>query len=243
MPEFLQTGADYGEKGPALDLDHLMVRTSILREKALQLSSALVNLTVESERKSAIVNAEASKLEEDLAEWPNALPADWRFSKGQLIYHISSDEPDLPGIDFADRYPSHAHAVVWLRYRAVRLIVNSIYLRTAPNWPDNSIDNVKAQARSQATVNAMADGICKGVPFFFSQQDHSYDITEDRLVAQAQILPKKAWLVAWVLAIAVSTAAVPQAQRKWLQHRLTVAARSLGDSALETVASRDEFRF
>lgn len=221
-----------------------MVRTSKLREKSLQLSPAQINITVESERKRARVNAKAAEIEEELAKWPTSLPSDWRFAKGQLIHKTSLGEPELPNSDFADRYTSHAHAAVWLRYRAVRLIVNSIYLRTAPNWSELPIKDIKAQAAAQATINAMTDGICKGVPFFFSSEDNGQIMAfDDRLWPQSQILPKRAGLIAWVLTLAVSTGDVPAAQRQWLKHRLTIVARSLGDSALETVAQRDEFRF
>lgn len=58
-----------------------------------------------------------------------------------------------------------------------------------------------------------------------------------------EISPKLAGLVAWPLAVAVSTENVPEPQRRWLQEKLKVVAGSLGDSVLEAVAERGEFKF
>jgi hypothetical protein len=52
-----------------------------------------------------------------------------------------------------------------------------------------------------------------------------------------------AGLLAWPLAVAVSTEAVPEPQRQWLERKLKIVASSLGDSILESVAEKREFRF
>ena len=57
------------------------------------------------------------------------------------------------------------------------------------------------------------------------------------------IIPSLASMLAWPLAIAVSTENVPELQRKWLQGKLGSVADSLGDAVLHDVRRRGAFVF
>jgi hypothetical protein len=79
IPDFLRDGADYGEEGPALKLDTLMVQVAALRTKSLALLYREI-----AEPSSDIVEfedlaAEAQNLDTALASWPISLPEKWMF--------------------------------------------------------------------------------------------------------------------------------------------------------------------
>ena len=197
---------------------------------------------------------EAQKLDIALTSWSQNLPEDWKFFTHAAPPITNSPETDLFYNGPTHLYQTHAHAAVWNRYRATRLIVNSIrkralsHLLTCPCHGDLIVSQ---QELCQKNLDLITNDMCGSVPFFFNLPNFaggtpglkSIRLGTFIINSEDDILPKMAILLAWPLTVAVSTDGVPEPQRQWLRHRLKIAAKSLGDSVLESVAERSEFRF
>lgn len=262
MPDWIQDGADYCEEGPTLLLDFLMVQVAAVRAKSLVLLSETiredpfaVNSKSQSWKELAI---EAQELDTALAIWSQGLPVDWAFSS-----HSSATKPtsSLSHADIAfdgtvHVYTTHAHATAWNRYRAVRLIVNSICIRALANQLDEALHPSQLsqyalittqQKVCQDNIDSLTNDICGSIPFFFNysvaSDSRCVAVAKSASGAEIEIRTTMAGLLAWPLTVAVSTSCVPQMQRQWLRAKLGVAAVALGDAVLESVAEKGEFKF
>lgn len=247
MPPFLQDGGSFGESGPALQIDSFMVRVAAFRSRALSFfstdSPALPTSTADL---SAIANT-GKELDDDLTKWASSVPEEWK-AKRTHVESSRGDDGDALYSDLCNTYNSHGHASLWLRHRALRLIINSIFIKFIDVRMQTGVDTdhlLWKQNRMRGNLISISTDLCEDVPYFFSypsaQKSPRVGGNEERFTHA--ILPKLAALLAWPLAIAVSTENVPEPQRQWLQRKLKVAADCLGDSVLESVAERGEFRF
>jgi len=204
--------------------------------------------------KAKEIGGEAQQLDAALDAWSDAVPDEWRFSARPLAASSSAPDSDPPPTGYVHHYASHAHATMWNRYRAVRLITNSIRMRVVELLVGNAFKRscvLLQQRLSQNNINRLTDELCACVPFFSSGVDAHGPCGERSLQGaevsgpslHSTVLPKMAGLLAWPLAVAVSTEAVPEPQRQWLERKLKIVASSLGDSILESVAEKREFRF
>jgi len=253
VPEWLQDGAVYGEEGPALELDSLMVRVAALRAQSLTLflqkNSTLPSLA----QHSKDIATGAQELDIALASWSGALPADWKFSTQPSPAGPDSTDMDHLYDGSVHIYATHGHAALWNRYRAVRLIVNSIRLRslsTLCQCPSQRSFGVAQPDECQKIMDSLAKDLCGSVPFFFTSRHANQDGAGLRFIrigntvirTEREILPQMATLLVWPLAVAVNTEGVPNPQRQWLKHRLRSGADALGDAILESVVE-GEFKF
>lgn len=252
IADFLQSGADYGEEGPGLELDSLIVRVATLRAKSVHLFSVTNVQSPSDTSQSEAVEAEAEDLDTRLVAWSQTLPEDWKIS-------VQSPPPSSGGEIFTHNnivhnYSSHGHATIWNRYRALCLVVNSIRLRSLSSqlqtleYPSQRSFVAIKQDAVRTNMEQITNDLCAGVPFFFNSlqpngmrtiQLGKYTIT----TTDDEILPKMGGLLAWPLAVAVSTEYIPEPQRQWLKSKLRVVAKSLGDAVLESVVDQGEFRF
>jgi hypothetical protein len=96
-------------------------------------------------------------------------------------------------------------------------------------------------------MEAIANDLCGGVPFFFNSLDstgvRSIRVGKYTITTDDEILPKMACLLAWPLAVAISCEYIPEPQRQWLKDKLKLVAKSCGDAVLESVVEQGEFRF
>ncbi|KAI0880670.1 uncharacterized protein GGS22DRAFT_81726 [Annulohypoxylon maeteangense] len=246
---WLQDGAEFGEKGPVLDIDSIMVRVASLRSRSLHIflpkgerfSSQLSPIDIASE---------ARDLDIALESWSRNVPEDWKFSTHQdpLI--------DATFDGLIHTYASHGHATIWNRYRAVHIIINSVRKRAlsiASHCSSQSISTNMEQELCLEKISLLSTDLCRCIPFFIASQpvtensppkeSTSANDADNATNVRYEILPKLATLLAWPLTLAVSTDAVPEPQKQWLKVKLKSIARSLGDSILETVAEQSEFKF
>ena len=251
IPDFLHDGADYGEEGPALELDALMVRVAALRTKSLAL---LYRETAEPSSdivESEDLAAEAQNLDTALASWPLSLPEKWMFCRPPPSPIAWEHKHTYNGI--VHSYATHGHAAIWGRYRAIRLIVNSIrirhfnyQLRTVDYPSQRSFIAIQQQA-IRTTIEVITAELCGCVPFFFNQLDQAGTrlimMGKYTIKTSDEILPKMAALLAWPLTVAISCEYIPEPHRQWLKCKLSVVAKSLGDAVLESVVEQGEFRF
>lgn len=223
-----------------------MVRVAAFRSRALSFFStngpSLPTSTADLE---AIANT-GKELEDDLTKWTSSVPEEWKATK-VLANSASADLNETYSGSY-NTYTSHGHASPWLRHRALRLIINSIFIKFIEVRMQTGADRdhlLWKQNRMRGNLSSISSELCEDVPYFFNNsvtgQSPRGSATEE-IVEQA-MLPKFAALLAWPLAVAVSTENVPEPQRQWLQQRLKITASCLGDSVLESVAERGEFRF
>lgn len=248
VPEFLHDGEKYGEEGPALTIDSMMVQVAALRAKTVRLLSNRPLEISFDERHSLEITFEAEELDARLASWETMLSEDWRFSRSV------ADDQQLRYPSCTHTYTSHGHASVWNRYRALRLIVNSIRIRCLSNVLQHHSSTSAFAAQQEmcyTSTKTIADDLCASLRYFFNSPSDDKDrsglgvmkIGKFIIKSELDILPKLAWLLAWPLAVALNVEGLDEPQRMYLTQQLRAVARSLGDAVLESVAERSEFRF
>jgi hypothetical protein len=254
VPDWIVDGLHYCEESPVLELDTFMVRIANLRAKSLHVLSERDDEGSLHPHQLKIVAGEADELNLALELWSRSISESWQYS----IHHSpptpqSSDalEKDQLFEGISHTYPSPAHAAIWNRYRAIRLIVNSICTRSLsellvvadrlPHCDARSADRLKLvqvqQSKCRENIESLATEICGSLPCFFSS---GLGLPS---TPAAFILPKMAVLMVWPVAVAIRTQGIPDPQRIWLKGKLKTAADALGDTMLETVIRNDEFNF
>lgn len=166
--------------------------------------------------------------------------------------------PTIPGNDLdlnsfgghRNTYLSHGHASLWVRQRALQLIINSIFIKFISVRMQTSTDHAHLlwkQGRMKGNLESISRELCADVSYFFKvpQSRDGEPLVPALMTAEGEfaIPPNLANMLAWPLAIAVSTENVPEPQRKWLQGKLGNVADSLGDAILHDVRRRDAFVF
>ncbi|KAI1104373.1 hypothetical protein F4804DRAFT_192916 [Jackrogersella minutella] len=244
---WLQDGAQFGERGPVLDLDSIMVRVAALRSKSLHMFLPK-SARFSSQPPPTDIASEARDIDIALESWSSTIPDGWKFSTK------SDSRTDATFDGLAHIYASHGHAAIWNRYRAIHIIINSLRKRAlciASRCSSEMISTEAEQEACQKRIDSLATDLCRGIPFFVDSRPTANDLpytkanaVEDNTTqVYYEILPKLAALLAWPLALTVSTEAVPEPQREWLKVKMKSVANSLGDSILETVADQGEFKF
>jgi hypothetical protein len=115
--------------------------------------------------------SEAEELDKAFEAWSDDIPETWRFSA--CAYPEQFDAANAAPLfhNTAYIYTIYGHAAVWNRHRAVRLVVNGIYLRllsalSVIKPEDLSIEARKA--RCQGVIDTATNDICYAVPYFFN---------------------------------------------------------------------------
>jgi hypothetical protein len=245
IPRWLRNGTLYGEGGSDLELDSLLIRAAALQSKSTTLLGD-ENLVLPSDvTELKIVAIEAQELDVGFQNWPSSLPEDWLFT-----LHTSKGSDSTSGLLYegsVHRYKAYGHAAVWNRYRAVRIIVNDIHLQLLSRLPQNPSLITQVET-CQKNVGSLATDLCYSVPVFFSSNPASHDSVSKSaksnrniLDTQQTITPMMATVIAWPVTVAISTEAVPNAQKQWLQSKLKTIAGVVGASVLHSIADTGEF--
>ncbi|KAI1091228.1 hypothetical protein F5B19DRAFT_493609 [Rostrohypoxylon terebratum] len=246
---WLQDAAEFGEKGPVLDLDSIIVRVASLRSRSLHIF--LPKSARFSTQLSPIdIASEARDLDAALESWSRNIAEDWGFS----VQSDPSTDDTFDGLTHT--YTSRGHATVWNRYRAIHIIINSIRKRAlsiASQCSSQTISTDMEQEMCLEKISLLSMDLCRAVPFFITSHPRSttrsFPIGESNEAngnvgdTRFEILPRFGILLAWPLTLAVNTDAVPEPQKQWLKTRLKSIAKSLGDSILDTVVEQSEFKF
>ena len=250
VPDWLQNGEDFGEVGPALQLDRFMVRVAAFRARALaffpQASAGLSTSTPDLD----FLAHTGRQLEDDLVDWAESMSGEYSHCK-ELMPTISSNLD--PHERHRNTYTSRGHASLWIRQRALRLIINSIFIKfisVRMRTSTNHAHLLWKQGRMKGNLESISQELCADMLYFFRRPasgDGEGEVSALTLPTAATggftILPSLAAMLAWPLAIAVSTENVPESQRKWLQGRLGDVADWLGDAVLRDVQKRGAFVF
>ena len=210
-----------------------MIRVAGLRAQSLTFFSDLAAGIARNPHDLKTIAGDADALDTTLVLWSKILPQDWKFA----IQQSPPSEFLFEGTSHI--YTSHGHAAVWNRYRAVRLIVNSICIRSLSyllQCPSQRLFILSQQATCQENLASLATDLCRSAPFFFRTRNANGSTGNE-------ISPKMAVLLAWPLAVAIRTEGVPEPQRQWLKGKLKIAADSMGDAMLNAVIANNEFKF
>ncbi|KAI0108018.1 hypothetical protein F4814DRAFT_41511 [Daldinia grandis] len=246
VTESLRDGTQFGEEGPLLILDSIMVRAAALRERSLCLFLPK-SARFSSQPRPSDLEAEAQTLDSALESWPTTLPKDWEFT----TQSSSASEFTLDGV--INAYATYGHAATWCRYYAVRLIVNSIRNRALSVMAQCSLQMVSVVPEQDICLGKMASlgiELCRSIPGFFTsvptEGDHTAareTVINDNVRVDQEIKPKLATLIAWPLILAINIENIPEFQRQWLKDKLKFVAGTLGDTILKTVTEKNELKF
>jgi hypothetical protein len=188
------------------------------------------------------------ELEDDLVDWAESMSGEYSNYKEPTSPDNHSDLNSHGS--HRNRYTTYGHASLWIRQRALRLIINSIFIKFILVRMQTSTDHehlIWKQARMKGNLESISRELCADMSYFFKvPQSRGGETLIPALMASEgnhAILPSLAPMLAWPLAVAVSTENVPEPQRKWLQGKLGSVADSLGDAVLHDVRRRDAFVF
>jgi hypothetical protein len=242
----------YGKEDPTLKLDTLMIQAAALRSKVSTILSSQNTDLVYHVIRLRQVAAEGQALLVAIAAWTQDIPVEWRYS----IRPTSDSEPLRDNAQYngsTHSYTTLGHAGIWNRYRAVRILVNSIQLKILSALTGSSYQELSADSQlyaCQESIQFLAIDLCRGVQVFFSacktvSDESGADIsTIDAKLGkiEQEISPKMAVVLTWPLIVAIGTKALPEAQENWLKCRLKTIASTIGADVLHSIAQDDGSR-
>jgi len=193
------------------------------------------------------MTTEAAEFDQAFIAWSKSVPDDWQFSCHSFANDLYPTIPD----DFLfqrsiHRYSSYGHAAMWIQYRAVRLILNSVRLQLLSDLAQCSGQEYSLNAElemCQNNISSLATDFCYSVPVFFrSMIDYNRMgcRSTSTVCLENPIDPKMAAILACPMALAVTTQVIPKAQKRWLQQRLKIIANVIGATQLHATADRED---
>ncbi|KAL6802608.1 hypothetical protein GGI42DRAFT_360329 [Trichoderma sp. SZMC 28013] len=243
MPAWLEDGSNWGEEGHELELDSLIIRVLTLRNKSISFLRDMDDASPEIIDEVKSVAMEAYALDYDLALWPLGLAQDWKFQVSRTHSKPNLNAADALANTTSHTYSSVGHAAIWNRYRALRLITNSIQKRAffaLKSLSDGSFADTNMQ-RCQININNLAADLRCGVEFSLTSHEPARGAEATTFLDTPH--PSVAALLAWPLTVAVSVDAVEPPEKTWMKGALKAVARSLGHTLLESVSDNGEFKF
>lgn len=244
MPDGLEDGSVYGEEGPVLVLDILLIRVAALRAKTLSLVHNMNSAATSSGPVEYVATTitEARELDLALAMWARRIPEGWMFRTSDRPCLTLDRQESLEGdMMTTDTYPTDGHAAIWNRYRAARLIANSIHMRLLSLLQRHGGEHPSlagAKSQCQQNLDTLARDVGRSVPFFTGHKD-----PESPARREAISTAKAATPFAWPLSVAVSTEGITDRRRERLKEILMMIAEAKGDATLKAVAEGGDFRF
>ncbi|KAI9661610.1 MAG: hypothetical protein M1821_008848 [Bathelium mastoideum] len=241
---WLQNGALFGEEGPTLAFDALMVRVAAFRSKSLGCFRHIDSGLAKDMTTLNDLTVEAQDLDHALDTWSLGLPEDFTFSL-HLLGKEADSKNSLQYEGATHRYATYGHAAIWNRYRAVRLVVNGVRLRLLSAQDQFSQEAMRLDAKlenCEKTINALATDMCRSIPFFFTVNTTKAvdgpSLGAGSISESEHYIPNIAALLTWPLGVAVSIEAVPYHYKLWLRRRLKKIASVLGNDVVQHVAER-----
>ncbi|KAK2792787.1 hypothetical protein FQN52_002850 [Onygenales sp. PD_12] len=250
-PAWLQDGSQYGEHGFALRLDRCMVGVSNIRYRARHLFGASANPPIlggcDRTLKLRSLLEDSQMLDDALLTWAENLAVEDYYSsytelgnellgiRGRIYDHI------------VHIYPSMGHAGMWNRYRALRLVVNDIMLRTQ-SLLEHSLDFGARGSLVGATrteIHSLADDICASVPYGLGLIVAGDSATPAPVIVnenpESLKLGVKAatTLLCWPLTMATMISEIQDRHRLYLKNCLLEVSKLVDDGVMERIAAVD----
>ncbi len=242
LPEWMLDGTAFGEYGPELEYDRIVVRISDVRQRL----STLLKEDTSQYRSSRGLNSAAEELNKESQDLDMGLqkltaqfPGAWCHQR-----HTLSEPHPWPIRDFysttVHSYSNLAHAAACNLYYATRLLINSTRLRilelSAPS-PDNSASGQRLECLFHMT--SMANDLASSIPFClqrFKVTNNPKSSTRPKLITldtNDNIRPYMATLIVWPLTIASCLGDVDAKQATWFRSELSRLGRVVGVGVLE----------
>ena len=249
LPSWLQDGSQYGEHGFALELDRCMVGVAKLRHQASSLSvdSASLSISDRSDEMTRLRSlwAKAQTLDDVLVTWANGLPTEYWYSACTVQDYGRIETGNSIFDDTVHMYPTVGHAGMWNRYRALRLTVNDIMLKTLSllaKSPDTDTESLKEAAKLR--ILGLADHLCASVPYMLglieTHKTAGHDITiVTKVPASLKVAVKAttASFLCWPLTMATMVSGIPERHQRYLRNRLLDVSEIVDDGVLERIAA------
>ncbi len=249
LPSWLRDGSQYGEHGFALELDRCMVGAAKLRHQASSLSVDSASLSI-SDRYDEIVRlrrllAEAQTLDDVLVMWANDLPTENWYSTRTVQDSGRLETGNRIFDGTVHIYPTVGHAGIWNRYRALRLTVNDIMLKTLsvlPKSPDSDTESLEEAAKLR--IQRLADDLCASVPYMLGLIETHHVAGHDvsvvtKVPASLKVTVKAtaASFLCWPLTMATMVSGIPERHQCYLRNRLLDVSEIVDDGVLERIAA------
>ena len=253
LPSWLQDGSQYGEYGFALELDRCTVGAAKLRHQASSLSADSAGLLI-SDRYDKMVRlrrllAEAQTLDDVLVIWANNLPTEYWYSTRS----VQDDGRVKTGNRVFDGtvhiYSTVGHAGMWNRYRAIRLTVNDIMLKTlsvlaeSPG-SDSEYNTESLEEAAKLRIQRLAGDLCASVPCMLGliETHHvaGHDVTVvTKVPASLKVATKAtaASFLCWPLTMATMVSGIPEQHQRYLRNCLLDVSEIVDDGVLERIAA------
>jgi hypothetical protein len=134
---------------------------------------------------------------------------------------------------------------LWNRYRALRLTVNDIILKTLTvlaESPDSNAESLEEAVKLR--IQRLADDLCASVPYMLGliETDHvgGHDVTVVTNVPVSRKVAVKAITVSflcWPLTMATTVSGIPERHRRYLRNCLLDVSKIVDDGVLERIAA------
>ena len=228
-----------------------MVEAAKLRHQASSLSVDSASLLI-SDRYAEMARlrcllAEVQTLDDVLVIWANDLPTENWYSTRTVQDDGRVDTSNRIFDSTVHIYPTVGHAGMWNRYRALRLTVNDIMLKTLSvlaESPDSDTESLVEAVKLR--IQRLADGLYASVPYMLGliETHHvaGHDVTVVNKVPaslKAAVKATTASFLCWPLTMATMVSGIPERHQRYLRNRLLDVSEIVGDGVLERIA--DDF--
>lgn len=244
LPVWVRDGSRFGEYGPDLGFDGILVRVVNLRHAFKSLEQNQLSDAAEIEH----LSSEARELDAACREWVVRLPSEWSFEPLTVPSSWPRRSFYSSTVYICAR---HGYAAVWLQYFATQMLISSTLLRllqlSRPPRAQFQAHGPTHQEERECTKNlkSMADSLASTIPFSLGRfmvhrpEAPGYPPTLTRN-ADEEIPPTLALPTIWPLSVASALGGVEPSQKLWYCAELGNLGRVLGDGAL-MCAGTDEW--
>ena len=248
VPLWLRDGSKFGEVGIGLELDRCMVIVAKLQHQATDLCVVSPIIAKDEPEKVARLEnllAEARALDEAFVNWEHGLPPEYKYSTHEVLKtgRAGNESKTLNGT--VHIYLTVGHAGMWNRYRALRLSVNDIIVKTLARLDEHSKPGMKVAAEAaNLRIQCVADDLCASMPYMLgmlgkggpSKPDTDVFIRTSGSLKDA-VTASTASFLCWPLSVVIKLSAIPKRQKLYFKARLLDLSEIVDDGLLERLAN------
>lgn len=238
IPEWLQNGHDFGERGRELAFDHIMVQLLNLRYevRALCAKTAKADSNKGSSRALELFD-ELYDIDSSLQDWKAHFPRGWTYrSAHSNLQLVESSAANTPWTIYS--YSSPLHAWTWNQYITTCMLIDStritiLDLCKAANSDEYSWKEQMKQCLSR--IHTMSDQLAANIPYclqrFRPTHGHPGETDEPDHIwysPERKIKPYAANQLIWPIGIAAGITNMDPKQRQWFKSMLSALGKITG---------------
>ena len=250
VPAGLEDGGQFGEFGPELGFDRLLVGIASLRQQLSELQQEIVKeqaISPDLASWAQALNAEAKVLSLALQDWATRAPSTWMPRR-----HFVPAEYSVPRKHFFSAvvfsYPSIAYAAIWLNYFVTDMLFHRAWLKVLelvrPSSDELAGDQQRQEEHCCSRLTAMADALASSLPFAmdrFTVRDSSRSSDGEAVFLRPEdedLKPYLGNLTAWPLSLASCIGGLDTERRNWFRSELMYVGRVVGAGVLEVASAQ-----